>query len=29
MESLIIQLSYEVYISIVKKNDPYDWFCGP
>ncbi len=27
MESLFIQLSDDVYISI--KKDPYDWFCGP
>ncbi len=27
MERLFVQLSDDVYISI-KKNDPYDWFCG-
>ncbi len=29
MESLFIQLTDEVYISIEKKIDTYDWFCGP
>ncbi len=28
MESLFIQLSDDVEISIKKQNDPYDWFCG-
>ncbi len=29
MEILFIQLSDNVWISISKKIDPYDWFCGP
>ncbi len=29
MKILFIQLSDDAYISITKKNDPYDWFCDP
>ncbi len=29
MESLFIQLSNDVYVSIEEKKDPYDWSCGP
>ncbi len=29
MESLASQLSDELYISIIKKKQPYDWFYGP
>ncbi len=29
MESLFIQLSDDVYISVLMIFDPCDWFCGP